>query len=95
MVTAHDINGAENATPQPIDPIDKGRTERNKNTMNTMQRRYVRELLNLNNDIRGYDDIGAEAAIALQIMDASGYATADFERFIEIVDAFIKKIISE
>ena len=72
-----------------------GAGQEKENTMNTMQRRYVRELLNLNNDIKEYNDIGAEAGIALQIMDASGYATADFEKFIELVDAFIKKVRQE
>ena len=72
-----------------------GAGQEKENTMNTMQRRYVRELLNLNNDIQEYNDIGAEAGIALQIMDASGYATADFEKFIELVDAFIKKVRQE
>jgi hypothetical protein len=72
-----------------------GAGQEKENKMNTMQRRYVRELLNLNNDIKGYNDIGAEAGIALQIMDASGYATADFEIFIEKVDAFIKKVRQE
>ncbi len=52
-------------------------------------------MLNLNNDIKGYNDIGAEAGIALQIMDASGYCTADFERFIESVDAYILKVIND
>jgi hypothetical protein len=63
--------------------------------INTMQKKYIRELLNLNNDIKGYNDIGAEAGIALQIMDASGYCTADFERFIESVDAYILKVIND
>ena len=63
--------------------------------MNTMQRRYVREILHLNNDVQEYNDLGAEACIALQIMDASGYATADFEIFIEKVNAFIKKVRQE
>ena len=63
--------------------------------MNTMQRRYVREILHLNNDIQEYNDLGAEACIGLQIMDASGYATADFEIFIEKVNAFIKKVRQE
>jgi hypothetical protein len=76
-------------------PYHRGGARKGKNKMNTMQRRYVRELLNLNNDIQGYNDIGAEAGIALQIMDASGYATADFEIFIEKVDAFIKKVRQE
>jgi hypothetical protein len=60
-----------------------------------MQRRYVREILHLNNDIQEYNDLGPEACIALQIMDASGYATADFEIFIEKVNAFIKKVRQE
>jgi len=78
-------------------PYHRGGARKGKNTMNTMQKRYVRELLRNNNDITKYDELSADAVIALLVMDVNLTYTADtlYEIFQEKVDAFINKIRQE
>jgi hypothetical protein len=66
----------------------------NMKQLTTTQKRYVRELMKLNTDIRTFEDIGAEGMLALDLLNEIG-KQIDFEIYLEIINDFIILVLTE
>jgi hypothetical protein len=66
----------------------------NMKQLTTTQKRYVRELMKLNTDIRTFEDIGAEGMLALDLLNEIG-KQIDFEIYLEMINDFIILVLTE
>ena len=57
--------------------------------LTTTQKRYIRELMKLNTDIRSFEDIGAEGMLALDLLNEIS-KQIDFEIYLEIINDYIE-----
>ena len=57
--------------------------------LTTTQKRYIRELMKLNTDIRSFEDIGAEGMLALDLLNEIS-KQIDFEIYLEMINDYIK-----
>ena len=66
----------------------------NMKQLTTTQKRYVRELMKLNTDIRSFEDIGAEGMLALDLLNEIS-KQIDFEIYLEMINDFIILVLTE
>jgi hypothetical protein len=62
--------------------------------LTTTQKRYVRELMKLNTDIRSFEDIGAEGMLALDLLNEIS-KQIDFEIYLEMINDYIILVLTE
>ena len=61
----------------------------NMKQLTTTQKRYVRELMKNNTDIKSFEDIGAEGMLALDLLNEIS-KQIDFEIYLEMINDYIK-----
>jgi hypothetical protein len=66
----------------------------NMKQLTTTQKRYIRELMKNNTDIRSFEDIGAEGMLALDLLNEIS-KQIDFEIYLEMINDYIILVLTE